>query len=349
MKPVQLVFLSDDDAWRTVSIADAPAKSPRCVLVVPGAHVLAREVEIVGSTPAQSRAAALATLAPDLAVPANQLICSIGTVAPGQRIALIAARAKVDEWQDAAKGRGLSPNLIIPDFLLLPVSQQGEAHVAARGDEVVVRTHQAAFTCQRELAERMFGALKTVTLDLDQAATRVVRSGALGHTPNLLVGATGKSERPLGRSMRWPAAAAAAALIVATLAPWVSAWRLDDATTDLRRQGHEVARAALPDAKRIVDASAQLREAFLPRERTGKALSHAVAIMEGLSRTHGVQMSRLELREDGLMHASLLAADLSQLQPLRDHVASLGLNSGETPGDSLANSLSIDFTVTDAP
>jgi type II secretion system protein L len=349
MKPVQLVFLSDDDAWRTVSVADAPARSPRCVLVVPGAHVLAREVEIVGSTPAQSRAAALATLAPDLAAPANQLICSIGTVDPGQRIALIVARAKVDEWEDAAKARGLSPDLIIPDFMLLPISQQGEAHVATRGDEIVVRTRQTAFTCQRELTERMLGALKTVTLDLDQAATHVVRSGALGGTPNLLIGAAGKAERSSGRSMRWPAAAAAAALIVATLAPWVSAWRLDDATTDLRRRGDEVARAALPEAKRIVDASAQLREAALPRERTEKALSYAITILEGLARTPGVQMSRLELRDDGLMHASLLAADLSQLQPLRDHVASLGLNSGETPGESLANSLSVDFTVTDAP
>ena len=55
MKPVQLVFVSDgEEAWRTVQVADAPARSPRCVLVLPGAHVLAREIEVAGATPAQN-------------------------------------------------------------------------------------------------------------------------------------------------------------------------------------------------------------------------------------------------------------------------------------------------------
>ena len=143
-------------------------------------------------------------------------------------------------------------------------------------------------------------------------------------------------------------AQAEARMVGATAAPWVSATRINGATSDLRRQGDDVARAALPDASRIVDAKAQLREASLPHERTVGALNHATSILEGLARTSGVQLSRLELGADGVMHASLSAADLSQLQPLRDHIAQLGLRSAETPGESRPNSLSINFTVTDA-
>ena len=349
MKPVQLVFVSDDDgALRTVSVAGAPARSPRCVLVVPGAHVLAREIDVAGATAAQSRAAALATLAPDLATPADQLACSLGLPNGGRRVALVASRVQVDTWLSAARARGLAPDAVLPDFMLLPVPEPGHANIATNGEDVVARTGPAGFACQRELAEQLTKKLRHDTVDLEQAAVSAVRRGAVASAPNLLYGIPSAARKTSTRSMIWPVAAAAAALVVATAAPWVSATRINGATSDLRRQGDDVARAALPDASRIVDAKAQLREASLPHERTVGALNYATSILEGLARTSGVQLSRLELGADGVMHASLSAADLSQLQPLRDHIAQLGLRSAETPGESRPNGLSIDFTVTDA-
>lgn len=350
MKPVQLVLVPDnEDPWQTLSVAGAPARSPRCVLVVPGAHVLAREIDVAGATPAQSRAAALATLAPELAAPADQLTCALGTPSGGRRIVLVASRARIDAWLSSAKAQGLAPDAILPDFMLLPVPEPGQAHIAARGEDVVVRSASSAFTCQRELAERLVTNLTLMTIDLEQAAANALRRGMIANAPNLLDGISRTTRKAPARAMIWPVAAAAAALVAATAAPWISAARINGATAELRNEGDAVARAALPDASRIVDARAQLREAALPHERTQKALTHATGILEGLAQTSGVQLSRLELGPDGAMHASLAASDLSQLQPLRDHIARLGLRSAETPGDSRPNSLSVDFAVTDAP
>lgn len=350
MKPVQLVFVSDgDEAWRIVPVAGAPARSPQCVLVVPGADVLAREVEISGATPAQSRAAALATLAPDLAAPADQLICGLGPAGAGRWIALVASRARAEAWLSSARVRGFAPDTILPDYMLLPVPDHGDAHVAATGEDVVVRAGWTGFSCQRDLAEQLVRALTPVTMDLEQAAVNAVRSGAIARAPDLLPGISATNRKSPAGSMVWPLAAAAAALVIATAAPWVSASRINGATADLRKQGEEVARAALPNASRIVDASAQLREATLPRERTGLALEYATGVLEGLTLTSGVNLSRLEFSGDGVMHASLSAADLSQLQPLRDRISQLGLRSTETPGESSANTLSVDFAVTRAP
>ena len=55
------------------------------------------------------------------------------------------------------------------------------------------------------------------------------------------------------------------------------------------------------EISRIVDAKAQLREASLPHERTVGALNYATSILEGLARTSGVQLSRLELGADGVL------------------------------------------------
>lgn len=350
MKSVQLIFLAEgDEVWRTIPVANAPARSPRCILVVPGSHVLSREIEAAGATPAQSRGAALAALAPDLATPADQLVCGLGATRAGQHVALLASRSQIDAWLSAARARGLSPDAVLPDYMLLPVPEHGEAQIAVRGEDIVARTGWAGFACQRDLAEQLIGARTTVTADLEQAALAAVRRGTIADAPNLLAGMTRAIRKTPARSLWWPLAAAAAALVVATVAPWVSASRINGATVELRKAGDEIARAALPNASRIVDAKAQLREAALPRERTAQALNYATGILEGLAVSSGVHLSRLEFGSDGVMHASLTTADLSQLQPLRDHIALLGLRSGETPGQSSANSLSVDFTVTSAP
>lgn len=350
MRPVQLIFLSEgNETWRTFPVAGAPARSPRCILVVPGAYVLAREIEAAGSTPAQSRAAALAALAPDLAAPVDQLVCGVGAAGAGQHIALIAARNQIDGWLNSARERGLTPDAVLPDYMMLPVPELGQVQVATSGEDVIVRLGHAGFACQHDLADQLIGARTRVAANLEQAAIEAVRRGAIASAPSLLAGLTRTSRNVPTRSMLWPVAAAAAALVIATVAPWVSASRINGATAELREAGDAAARAALPNARRIVDAKAQLREAAMPRERTGQALTYATGVLEGLSRTSGVQLSRLEFGADGVMHASLTAADLSQLQPLRDHIALLGLRSAETPGQSSPNSLSVDFTVTGAP
>ncbi len=347
MRTVQLALLPEAGGeWRTLTVQNAPAASPRCVLIVPGSEVLAREVDVSGATLAQSRAAALAMLAPELASTAAGNICSVDAARDGKQMAFIVSRDRIDAWLETARKAGLSPDAILPDFALLQKPEAGAAHVADRGD-VVVRTPTAGFACQRDLLAVLAQDLHLIEVDFEQCAIAATRSGWTASSANLLSGIRA-SQTTLGESRApvWTLVAAAAALMVAAVAPWVSTIRLGGETGRIRSETAALARAALPGARQIVDPLAQLREATLPARRAEASLTSAAGLLEGLARAPSVQLSRLEITEDGAVHASLTAADLGQLQPLRDHLASLGLGSTETPGASRPNHLSIELIVT---
>ncbi|MDP3492653.1 MAG: type II secretion system protein GspL [Hyphomonadaceae bacterium] len=349
MKTVQLAFMPrDGEDWRVVSCARASVRSARCILVVPGHHVLAREIAAMGATPAQSRAAALASLAPELAGPAEQHICSLGTARVGRHLALVASRSSIDAWLEAARKAGLEPDFILPDFALLPAPAAGEARIAQR-DDVIVRTPSGGFACQPDLFSSLIGSLHPVQVDFELSAIDAVRSGAIDDLPNLKIATRRGGAAPASRGLAIAASAAAAALVVASATPWLTTIRLGAATSELRAQSSAVAREALPNAKQIVDPLAQLREAMLPQLQATNGLGNATGILEGLAKSPNVQLSRLELSGDGGARASVSVADASQLQPLRDHLASLGLRSTETPGASRPNHLTIDLSVSNAP
>lgn len=350
MKPVQVAFIPQPGGeWRVLTVHGAPANAPRCILVAPGADVLAREVDAAGATPAQSRAAALAALAPQLASAPDRNACAVGAMRGGRQLAFLVLRERIYAWIDTARKAGLDAEAIVPDFALLPRPAAGVAHLAGR-DDAVVRTHTGGFTCQRELLTALAGDLKLVEVDLEQSAIDTVRSGALNQAPDLLSAIRVKAPRSSARGQTWSiSAAAAAALVVAAVTPWITTMRANGETSRLRTEAVAVARTALPDARQIVDPLAQLREAAMPQRRSETSLTHAAGLLEGLARAPSVRLSRLELGEDGAVRASLSAAYLSQLQPLRDYITSLGLGHTETPGTSSPNHLTIDLVVTGAP
>jgi type II secretion system protein L len=347
MTTVRLILLSSgEDDMKILSVQGAPKRSPACILVVPGADVLGREIAAAGSTPAQRRATALSQLAADLAAPAAQLTCAIGSGRNGQT-AFVASRKQVEGWRDRATRAGQAPDLILPDYALLPRPSAGVACVAHR-DDSIVRTARAGFACQPDLLGALTNGLQIEEVDFERAAVAAVRSGAVMESPDLL-GAL--REAAASRSRYLPAltaGAAAAALVVASVVPWVDAIRINAETSALHAKTAEIARAALPDARRIVDPLAQLREAARPHLGSETLLQTSAGLLEGLSLAPNVKLSRLELGEDGAVRASLSTPDLIQLQPLRDHLSSLGLRATETPGNSSPNQQNVELLLTGA-
>ena len=349
MKTVQLILppLGPHQDWR---VHDVPVKSPRGpwqILIAPGALVMSREVGAVGRTNAQARAAALATLASEMAMPASDCVCAVAPAGTGRMTAHIIARRARDDLVAAARAQGHAPDAIIADFALLPAPQADAAIVAQRGD-CLVRTTAAAFACQPDLLPLLLGERTTHQIDFETAASEAIREGRHQQQPNLMTAVAEAKTHARSPAPIVALLAAAAALGVFAALPWLEAGQLNRATAQLHAEAEILARKALPGAQRIVNPLAQLREASLPRARAAAGLGHVVTVVEGLARAPGVAIARLSF--DGeTVSAHVGVPSTALLQPLRDHVAANGLQLVETPGLSEPNNIPVELTIEVAP
>jgi type II secretion system protein L len=347
MSLVRVAFVDDDGGWRETSITSAAAsRKALTALIVPGARVMGRMINVAGSTTLQMNAAALGLLADELAQPAQSCIAAVGSLVEGRRLACVASRTDIERWRAIAKQQGMTPDVIVPDFALLPLPGAGSATTASHDGEIVARTNDLAFACQPELAALLLGGCSIDDRNFEEEVIRSVRSGALASAPDFaraMPERTGSNQPPVavGRIV----AAASVALVLGAAAPWVHAMRLDGAARDVREAAETVARTALPGADRIVNARAQLEEALLP-VRSGQALVNAAAaIVEGASTAPGVSISRLEADVANAVSATLSVPRLEDLEPVRLRLAEHGLTAIETPGPATGGMIAVDITV----
>lgn len=349
MKTVQLILppTADGEAWRRLDVSVASTRGPSRILLVPGALVLAREVDVMGRTEAQARAATLAALSGELAMPADACVCVLGEPDGGKRMAFVIERSTLEARVSAARLRGYAVDAVAPDFAVLPPQPENTTVIARHGD-CLVRTDSTAFACQPELLTTILGDRPIQEVDFTSAARQWIAAGQHVTAPNLLVSRSVAPERHPGQRPLLAGVAAAVALAIFAALPWIEANQLDAATNRLRAQTEQVARAALPGAQRIVNPVAQLREASLPRQEAATGLQNAVTVMEGLTRSPGVAIARLSYDSEAV-RAHVGVPSTALLQPLRDHIAANGLNLVEVPGLSEPNSIPVELTVTAAP
>lgn len=349
MKTVQLILPSsiEDEMWRTLDLPTSATRGPRQILLAPGALVMAREVDVVGSTEAQGRAATLNALAIEIATPIEGCVCALAPASNGRRVAYVMERTTLGDLMNLARTRGFAPDAVVPDFAFLPVPE-GDAVVTAQRSDWLVRDRGAPFACQADLLPQLLGGRAAQEIDFEAALRSFVANGRQALLGNLLssLSTVDKTERrPLPVLA---ATAASVAIAIFAALPWLEASQLNSATARLRAETEQVARTALRGANRIVNPIAQLREASLPREQAVVGLQNAVAVVEGLARSPGVAIARLSYDGEAV-RAHVGMPTTSLLQPLRDHLAAKGLHLVETPGFSEPNSIPVELTVTAAP
>jgi len=238
---------------------------------------------------------------------------------------LVVERAQMDQWLDRLAQWGIRPDLLCPDYLAVP-----EVDVlASAGSKWLLRTGACAGAAGEP---DLIAALWRERADAEPpgeieslSASQIARLGVDRKLPNLLAQHYAfSSDRPSPwRAYRW---AALAAGLAATLAfAWLAfgTWRLDRADTQLDQQMVLVFKQALPAATRVVDARAQLAQAFKQRSATGAA-TDALGLINALGRAKqaspGLKVKTMSYRDGGLqvdIHARTLA-DLDRL------MASLG-------------------------
>jgi type II secretory pathway component PulL len=176
-----------------------------------------------------------------------------------------------------------------------------------------------------------------------------VRAGAAPSAPNLAIAMPTRAPAAGGATFLRAGIAAAAALLVFAVAPWVEVFRLDASTASLRREAEAIARTALPQGTRIVNPVAQLREAAFPMQRLESQINLTAGLYEGLARSPGVELGRIQADEEGAILADLTTSDAKLLQPLRDHLAAEGVSLEEVPGAGAPNRLVFSITLRGQP
>lgn len=344
MSTIRLVFAGGGDhAWNQVSVA-GPGRKDTLVLVLPGEDILGREAAIPGSTVRQMQAAALRVLEDDLA-DTEASVAAIGAppTRPGDLVCVI-GRERLSGWRSAALARGLTPDVIVPDFCLISRPEQSDVvRVANGGDRVVVRASGSGFACQPDLLPLLAAGRHIERVDLEQEAASAARSGRLARLPDfsgaLAPDSAATSERAaLGRA----GIAALAAGVLLMAAPWVQAVRLDLAAGEARREAAEIARATLPGGSRIVNAGAQLVEDGLAYGASSPEVAAAAALLSGLAQAPAVRINRLEAQA-GEVQAQLSASQDADLAPLRERLAASGVAAVEAPSQTVDGRLTVEL------
>jgi len=301
MKPVRILFLKDAEAATPWFLADAdgyvlargsasigdPAleSAHRTILVVPGAEVLARWLDLPSGSPAQTTAAAAWAMRSDLATSPERTVVALGPAVPDERrLAVFADTARVEAWRHHAELLGAPADVITPDHLLLPEPETPDTlAVLDQGHQIVLRGRGLACSLEPELASLMAEGRAVEVIDPTLAETILIKA-ALRSPVNLLT-MTGRRESRGG----WRRAAILAVMLV--LSPLIlilaAAAHDDLAARRLAAQDRAVATATLrtlpPGADPLEELDRRLAAAPPPGGLTGTsaALFAAVQAVDG--------------------------------------------------------------------
>lgn len=355
----------DGNAARgTLNEAVGATQGRRALIVVPGQDVLLTAA-IVPTRNRQRIATALPFLLEEqLANDVDELHFAIGQrAADGTVHTAVVAHERMNAWLEALRAAGIEPDAMVPDVLAIPYNPAGwtvvrEAHTA------LVRTgRESGFTADDEtfalfvqaaLATEDAPRPETVHLydfrgesaaeepdPFGEAGIAVeTRSDAAGILEllarqsdeaapiDLLQGRYSRREQ-LGKVLRpwWPAAALLAGIALVNGATRATEYfRLSG---EVERRGaaiERIYRETFPDARRVVDARAQMEDKLATLRAGGSASADGFLDLLGsasasLNQAPGLEVQRLSYR-DGHLDLAVTTSDLQAIDTLKQHLAS---------------------------
>jgi general secretion pathway protein L len=306
----------------------APALTPtRVVLVVPGAEVAARWLQLPTRNDAQARAAATLLLEDDMAFADEVLHLAVGPLeADGYRLVATVAEARLRGWLDLARTYGLTPDTVVPDHLLPPEPLDGRALGLPLGDLVAVRGPRMAFACEPEMVELLAGG--EVEVLNAEAAVRRLAEGAGGDLLDLRQGAFAPADgaRPAPRQIIRAAILAGLLLLSPAIVDGVQAVRLNLAAGKLEIDTARRAAEILPKGIAVDAPAAQVEAAVARAELAagGGPAGLAARLFVALSGIEGAQLESLIVSEDGALRATLSHGNYSDVELLKGAMAGSG-------------------------
>jgi general secretion pathway protein L len=346
-----LIRIAPDGELRWLS-ASAPIRVQRGVppvaaddrlwVIFPAEDVLLMSAPRVARSLAQMQQALPYAIEDQLAAAIEtQHVAWASAADPEQVSVAVVARERLDALLASLRARGLEPDVLVPESLLLPW-QARAATVLIEPNRAVLRYGEArAFVGQPDellmFAGSVDAGLDGVLVGVQQSPLplRNIRCvddallayvDALSSEPplNLLQGDYAPRRRAgrTQRAWRWAAGLAVAGLLLSFAHGLLERAQLASLVDRQRAEMADLYRAAVPGATRIVDAEQQLRSALAAagRGRGDASLSLLAQAAPGLSTDPRIQLDALELRDDSL-ELVVSAPDVAALDALRQRLA----------------------------
>lgn len=329
------------------------AAARRIVVLVPGAEVRLSSVNVPARQASKVLQAAPYLLEDQLADDVETLHFALGPrQGDGTYPVAVVARARMDQWLQPFRERGLRPEALYPEILALPWDTEQRWSALIEPDQVVVRTAAfAGFCCHPDdLASylQLADAGRTQVLRLLVVAqtggdySRIdwplelrpgYASALEAFVPNLrpdsninLLQGAYSQRQDLERYWRpWRAAAAlaAACLLLAAVTQIVQTWKLAKAVAAQEAANLERFRELFPTETRVVNLAAQLDQQLRALQGGGRRdglLPLLETLAQAVTTNQGLKLQGLQYRE-GALSISLEAADLQVVERLREWFA----------------------------
>lgn len=341
-QPSQCLHVDDagrilERAWLTPG--DPPTAfataATRTLLAVPGTDARALWLDLPAHSPAQALAAARLMLQDRVARDDDLHLAIAPRQGDAPRLVVVVARALMRHWLARAADLGATVDAAIPEYLLLPATDDDAVRVADGDGRWIVRGRQLAFSAEPALAEQVLAGRPWITVTAAEHE-RLSAAAALAPDIDLLQGefAPAPSRRRTATPDRrtfWLALALLASPLLLTAA---QALRYELAARGLESRAAAMARTVLPaDA----DATPEALHSRLRAMQAPEAFAAAArALFAAVARTPGAHLQTLDYRREDALRATLVHATPAQIETLRAALAADGwrlIEGGSVAGD----------------
>jgi len=306
----------------------------RTVLIVPGTDVVTRWLELEDGPPARVADAAAVLLKDQIGAPRDSIHLALGEPEDdGARPVSVVDRVVMQEFLDRAAELGVSPEVVIPDHLMLAAPDDGVLAVTL-GGLVAVRGYRLAFSAEDELASMLIGARRRKSIERMSEIEQLFAAASVQLSLNLLQQDFGAGGRGRAKWNGYRRAAALAAL--AALSP-LAIWTAEIARNEASARGLEARAEA--SARTIVgdvgsaDPIRELRGRIAELRANDGFTQTTAALFEAISHTQGVELESLSYLQEGVIRATLIHEAASDVNALRQVLEQSGIALGEDAGE----------------
>jgi len=313
----------------TPDVPAAPLKV-RTILIVPGTEVVTRWLALEGGPQQRVAETAVALLKDQIGAPLDSVHIALGeSEDDGHKPVSVIDRSLMQGFMDRAAELGVSPDVVIPDHLMLQAPDDGVLAVRL-GDTVAVRGHRSAFTAEDELASMLIGARRRTTIERGSEIDQLLTAASAHPAMNLL---QQDFAAPGWGSAKWSGYRRIAALAaVAALSP-LAIWTAEIVRNEAAARGLEVsaearARAIIGDLA-TTDPINDLRGRLAGLRANDGFMRTTAVLFEAISHAKGVELDSLSYLQDGALRATLIHAVTSDMNALRGALEQSGIGLNE--------------------
>jgi general secretion pathway protein L len=334
VSPSSFLIVEDDAriADRGMLSADAPARpfKGRTVLVVPGAEIVTRWLELEAGRQARVVEAAADLLKDQISSPREDLHVALGEPeADGTRAVSVVDRALMQQFLDRADDFGVSPDVVIPDHLLLLPLADGLLAVTLNGI-IAVRGERLAFTVESELATMLIGDRRHVSVERAAEIEGHFAAGLAHLSMNLLQQEFSRGGRGLAGWNGYRGVVTLGAIAaLSPLALWTAELvRNEAAARGLEARAEAAARTIIGEP-RAADPIGALRGRVAGLRANDGFMQTTAALFEAISQVQGVELEGLSYLQEGVIRATLVHSAGSDVGAVRGALEKSGITVDE--------------------